>query len=655
VIRSERRRSGGAAVGLELEEAFTLGRMLGETISAASRSLPSWLVRVAEPDAPPPGAGDPPFARWRAPAPSGEPTVALDLWASDGAYRVSAAEGGGRVVLVIRHPACACGGGDEAERLLARFTSRGAGVLEELRGEAVLLVWDAADRSLHAARAVGSSRPLYFAAAGQQLVLADQVEALLDRGGVPRQLNRELLACHLADRWHRADETFFIGVSRVPPAHALRWRHGEATLWQHWDPLPLGQKVEWIDREVPEQFQLLFEQAVARALGTGRSGIFLSGGLDSMSVAATAADLARSGGGEGPLALSLAMPHPECDEREIQAAVAAGLGLEQEFLDFERALAGRGLIGTALELSSGWPAPLQNFWLAAYLPLAALGASRGCRVLLTGNGGDEWLGVSPFLSADYLRRLQLLRWARLWRVQASSYRVSGPRLLLNHVWSFGLRPLVTRAAWSAVGAVAPQARRAWREHRRRLPGWLAPDPGLRRALMEREEAAWAAADGSPPEDEYVRHCREPIAHPLVALELDEIAEHGRRTGTLLREPYFDPDLVAFLAQVRPEQLVRGGRSKGLVRGELERRCPNLGLAKQRKVLGTALFAERMQQEAGSLWRAAGGPRALGRMGIIAENEIELLRADRERGGADPRSAYRVWSVLSAEAWVRARG
>jgi asparagine synthase (glutamine-hydrolysing) len=587
----------------------------------------------------------------------GSPTVTIDVWAPVPEYRLSAAEANGRAAIVIRHPFCPCGGtGSEADRFVRHLEQRADCVFDELRGEAVLILWDGIHRQLLAARAPGSTRPLFFADPEGRLVLSDSIDTLHARGGVATKIDRELVVCHLANSWHGSDETYYLGVRRVPPAHALRWRGGEASLQQFWDPLPIGRPIDWIEGDVIERFDVLFEQAVARSMGAGRLGISLSGGLDSVSVAAVAANLARSNGVAPPLALSLAMPHPECDERDTQAGVAADLQLEQTFLEFDGALGGRGFIDTALELSAGWPVPLHNFWLPAYLRLAEIGRDRGCRVILTGHGGDEWLGVSPYLAADYLRGLRLLRWFRLWRAYDRSFRLSRPRMFYNHIWTFGLRPLVSRAAWKGIRAVAPDARIEWRRWRRRrnMPGWLAPDPELRRALMHREEAAWAAEANQPREDEYIRQCRLPISHMLVALEQDELAEQGRRTNTLLRQPFFDPDLVAFLSRVRPEQLLGGGRSKGLVRDEVARRCPNLGFERQRKVLGTGLFQERMQREAGLAWKRLGGPRLLAEMGVVHANGVQFTREKIEGGMADARATHDVWSLLSLEVWARGR-
>jgi hypothetical protein len=106
--------------------------------------------------------------------------------------------------------------------------------------------------------------------------------------------------------------------------------------------------------------------------------------------------------------------------------------------------------------------------------------------------------------------------------------------------------------------------------------------------------------------------------------------------------------------VRPEQLARGGRSKGLVRDEVARRCPGLGFESQRKIPATGLFLERMQRGAGSIWRRLGGPRALGEMGVVDTDEVRCVAERIEGGTADVRALQRWFSLFSLEVWARAR-
>ena len=75
-----------------------------------------------------------------------------------------------------------------------------------------------------------------------------------------------------------------------------------------------------------ERFQAALDRAVARAVDGGRAGIFLSGGLDLVSVAAVAADQAERSGHERPVALSLGFPDPACNEENITARDSAEPG-----------------------------------------------------------------------------------------------------------------------------------------------------------------------------------------------------------------------------------------------------------------------------------------------------------------------------------------
>src|SRR5207253_7557745 len=65
-----------------------------------------------------------------------------------------------------------------------------------------------------------------------------------------------------------------------------------------------------------------------------------------------------------------------------------------------------------------------------------LARANGCRVLLTGLGGDEWLMGSYYHYADLLKRFQLLQFARTFRArsQAAAERFSWRTVLRYGVW-----------------------------------------------------------------------------------------------------------------------------------------------------------------------------------------------------------------------------
>ena len=145
------------------------------------------------------------------------------------------------------------------------------------------------------------------------------------------------------------------GIRRVLPGHILAVTNGTTSSNRYWNPLDDREEQGWVDADGLHQFDALLERSVSQCLELGPSGIFLSGGLDSVSIAAVALDLAERRGLATPLALSLAFPTPETSEEDVQLGVAKALGLPQIMLGLEDSVAPEGLVRRALELSADWP------------------------------------------------------------------------------------------------------------------------------------------------------------------------------------------------------------------------------------------------------------------------------------------------------------
>jgi asparagine synthase (glutamine-hydrolysing) len=414
---------------------------------------------------------------------------------------------------------------------------------------------------------------------------------------------------------------------------------------RYWDP---GASARWLTADEIGEFDGAFERAVKRCVA-GRPAIFLSGGFDSVSVAAVVADLARRDARTSPHALSLGFPAGAGGEGFVQRSVAHALDLSQDFVEFDAAVAPHGLMRSALALGASWPLPMLNTWAPAYLHLGRLAAARGCTTILTGTGGDEWLNVSPMLAADLIRQGHFREVAQLGRIYRRSFRLSTAAIARTVVWRCGLRPL----AAAAVDAAAPR----WNASRRAgllvraTPDWIAPDPLVRRAIDERAHGALLAA--RPPQGFYQQQMQIALDHPLVALEYEEQFEFGRRLGLRMLHPYLDADLVALLYRTPPALLTKGGRTKAMVRAAVARRFPTLGFDVQRKTDATTFLRRKVCTEGADIWKATGGASALSELGVVnvgrMSAEVNSLLA-----GERPHESYRIWNVMNLEAWARAR-
>src|SRR5437016_3359982 len=135
-------------------------------------------------------------------------------------------------------------------------------------------------------------------------------------------------------------------------------------------------------------------------------------------------------------------------------------------------------------MSACLPMPLLNPWLPAYRYLGLAGKDQGCQVILTGGGGDEWLGVTPYLAADLMLALDFVGLYRLWRTNRRSYRLPLLSALRFLLWTCGVRPLLYNSmVFSGLRRVVPKPVRDLRRQRwrtRLMPAWIAPGTALRR-------------------------------------------------------------------------------------------------------------------------------------------------------------------------------
>ena len=543
-------------------------------------------------------------------------------------------------------------GASDAELILGAYAGADEGWLLRFGGIYALVVHDEHRAALVAARDRVGTYPLFYADTGNELLLSTSIEMILRDGRVSQELNRAALADHLAHRWPDPGETYYSAVRRVPPGHALVIDRAGRRIVRYWRPTPEGEPVDWVRPDEVDHFEELLDQAVTRSLAFGRSGIFLSGGLDSVTIAAVATERCRDLRQPTPMALSLGFSAAGEDEQVVQRRVASDLGLEQLLVPLEEASGRDGLVAAALELSTRWPLPLVNsLWLPAYLHLAREGRALDCEVILSGHGGDEWLTVTPFYAADLILELDIPGLVRLWDNHRRSYPIPSHQILKNLLWQFGTRPLL--------GAAAERIVPSWkaRRHRRHAAetlAWIAPDPALRRRLEER--ALTGSEVRREPGRIYLSEMNRALDHALVAMELEEMFECGRRLGLRLAAPFWDAELLTFLYRTPPDLLNRGGRSKGLVRGMLANRFPNLGFETHRKVTGNTTARTMYVREGQLAWQRLGGATTLEQLGVVDGERVRRMVEELLTLSVSPEKnlySYRVWDILTLEAWARA--
>jgi asparagine synthetase B (glutamine-hydrolysing) len=528
----------------------------------------------------------------------------------------------------------------------------GDGLFDKLRGVFTLAVWDSERRLLLAGRDAMGLGPCFYVWDGRTFLLSSSLHAILAESGVTGAVDRIVVAEYLQNTVapHQAHETFYEGVRRLPSAHALSLDRGRLVVWRYWDPVPPG--FAWASPEEASQFPERLERAVQRCLAAGADCLALSGGFDSIGLAALAAEHRA----ERPSlhALSLGFAETECDESERQVGVARALGMPMVMVTVTESLAGRSLLNGAFEVSRGSHCPVLSVWQPLYSGLLRAGAEQGLSGLMMGTGGDDLLCVDLTYAADCLGSGDLRRLRRFYGACRSSSEYSALRVARAVFWHGAVRPTLRRLAAVSLDAINPALTGALRRRERRraaVQPWLSRrDPGLVATLRERQ-CNPLDFDMAPGEGAYVRVIRHLSQAPMLQAEMEQGTLFTRSAGFSLFLPYYDRDVVDLLLRVRPEELTVDGHHKGPLRRLVGQRLPMID-TRARKVGAEGMVHRVLRVEGPPAWRDLGGPRMLAALDLVDSAAVERFMQDYFARRND--NALQAWLFLSAEMWLQAR-
>jgi asparagine synthase (glutamine-hydrolysing) len=173
----------------------------------------------------------------------------------------------------------------DTELVLRAYLEWGGEFATWLDGEFALIVWDARQRRLFAARDPVGARPLVYWCDGRTLLVASDPVAIL--AGLPERpaLSSAYLVQVVTDLIYCAEDTPWDGVRRLRPAHLLRLENDRVTEERYWQP-DLETHINYRrDSDYEEHYRSMLADCVRRAARSEAPTAFeVSGGLDSTSL-----------------------------------------------------------------------------------------------------------------------------------------------------------------------------------------------------------------------------------------------------------------------------------------------------------------------------------------------------------------------------------
>ena len=291
----------------------------------------------------------------------------------------------------------------DTEVIVHLYEERGLEFVTELNGQFAIAIWDAPRQRLVLTRDRPGILPLFYHDAGDRLLFASEIKALLPLLDGGPGINCEALD-QLFTFWAPVSpNTLFDGVFELAPGTQMIVEDGKVTRRRYW---------EWSFAEpghyaggsetalVEQAHDLLLDATRLRLRADVPVGAYLSGGLDSSILAA----LISRHEDASLRTFSIEFARGDLDESSYQHLMSEHLGVECTSVRCQESDIANALPDvirhTEIPLLRTAPVPMSL--------LSALVRSQNFKVVLTGEGADEVFGGYDLFKEVKLRRF----WAR---------------------------------------------------------------------------------------------------------------------------------------------------------------------------------------------------------------------------------------------------
>lgn len=279
----------------------------------------------------------------------------------------------------------------DTEVLLKLYEAKGIKMLSDLNGMFAFAIYDFEKRELFIARDRMGKKPLYYTSTPDAFVFGSELKAVACHPSVTAEINLDSLNRYLTFDYVPAPESILKGICKLEPAHYLLVKEGrileKKRYWSH-SFAPSGLSF----REAEEKFDLLLNNATQRRLISDVPlGVFLSGGLDS----STVAYYAQKNSLQKIKTFSIGFEDKSYDEQDYANRVASQLGTDHHVSVLTA--------GETLKLIDNiYPLVDEPFADASLIPTYYLSAftRKHVTVSLGGDGSDELLAGYPTFISD---------------------------------------------------------------------------------------------------------------------------------------------------------------------------------------------------------------------------------------------------------------
>jgi len=523
----------------------------------------------------------------------------------------------------------------DTEVLPHLYEEYGKDMVQHLNGMFAFALWDARRRRLFIARDRFGEKPLYWGVFDNTLLFASEPKVLLAHPAVRPSLNLDALRRYLSFDYVPAPLSIYEGINKLTAAHTLTLEDGRIELERYWKLSYKKPSHTPTEREAAEHLRhLLAESVRMRLVSDVPLGVLLSGGIDSSTVTALAAQTST----ETVKTFSISFAEASFDESSYARAVAKHLGTDHHEERFSADLAANLVseIGSWLDEPSSDPSLVPTYLLSRF-------TRKHVTVALGGDGGDElFAGYPMYLGHRFadiyarvprsLRRSLVERIVRMLPVKTKN--LSFDYRARRFVSTADYEPIARHHMWFGSFTAAEQ------EDLLSDAIKLQSDGDIYRQAKQLAEECDAT--------DMIERMQSLDTQLYLAEDILAKVDRASMAVSLeVRAPFLDPKVAEYAASLPRNFKLRGRKSKFILKRAVEDLLPPFVSRRGKKGFGIPV-AEWLKKKLNPLARDLLSRERVKRAGLFDPDYVARLLDEHEKGLANHRKP--LWTLLMFELW-----
>jgi asparagine synthase (glutamine-hydrolysing) len=453
-----------------------------------------------------------------------------------------------------------------AEVAVHAYEEDGASCVSRFNGMFAFCLWDCEHKQLFSARDRLGTKPLYYHSRQDRLILASEIKGILADSSIARKPNKHFICEYLITGYpSQTGSTFFRGIKELMPAHYMVLDKDGIKIRKYWQPtkhLKLNIPTK-NDQSCASEFRKLLADSISIRLPANLPvGTFLSGGLDSTSIAFLVDEILKS---------KQSHKTKRAKSQQVFSAIYKGTaeqGDERSYIkEVERAL--RTEVNYVFPSVAGQWENIKRFVFDIEEPVAVFNyyvfwclfkaAKQKVKIVFIGQGNDALLGGQDKHALTYFKELWKRKEIRkLLNELVKSLDWILPKMAYSIVFKRNAESNIKRL-------LAPQFVRAYSKGTPRREA-----ESLQKALYQ-----------------------DVTQHAVEYLRVDDRASSA--FSLECRHPFLDYRIVQFAFSLPATQKIRNGWTKYIMRNAMKGLIPET-VRKKRKKFGTPIPQQRWMRE-----------------------------------------------------------